>query len=389
MKNLNNEDKPNFEKHWEDAFKEAELEPSEDVWLKIDSALANQESNGLKRTIIFYRYAAAVSLLLLLSTAVVSLYIFNEDSISSGDLSKHSHESEEYVIHSPNSDPGIALHNNDVNEALINENNNSEEITHHDNKDNIKADENTFLSSEEQADRENGSLKNIIRNKSLAVDKEASQFSSHSGENLNNVIKPDKEKDETGSYGGGINEYQPLNLIASKAFEPITTQFNKLQKEIYGVPVKNAKEKKDEKSVSANGLFAGIQFTPGYFDPNIQMNKGNAALSANRAAFSQMGVNPTNQEQDLQPQMSYTYGLNFGVKVAKRWLVNMGLQYAKNNTSGTTQQFFHNEDNSMRILATPTTLNLVNESTADVAFNGAPYSMNSIDLNNNFEFASI
>lgn len=401
MKNLNKDHHSKFEKGWEEAFNGAEIEPSEDVWLKIDRTLANQESKGFRGALIFYKYAAAVSILLLLSTAVVSYYLFNLNVDLSKELSHKENAPKESVLNidknekensvkeeilNPSSlleDSGIALREDNAIPEIHSNNSILESEKLNDQK---------YYSSTENINSSNDKKQGNSNDFHSDLDKESTILLSDSDDDTdgNKLPGPEHKVDDHIKNTTFFNA-SSLDFVSSRGYDPIDFEKTILQKEIFKVPVIYIKDNKTEKAQSSKGYFAGLQISPGYFDPNIQMNSNNqnSFLQSNRAAYANMGVNPSTQEQDLQPQLSYTYGLNFGLKMSKRWLLNLGVQYAKNNTTGTTNQYIDGGDNKL-YLATPSSLSLdANESTSDVLFNGTKMTMNPIDLNNNFEFASI
>nr|MDQ3395050.1 hypothetical protein [Bacteroidota bacterium] len=455
MKNLNKEDQSNFEKSWKEAFEGAEIDPSEDVWLKIDNVLANQETKGLKKSVVFYRYAAIASFLLL-CTAVISIYINNGNWSASQDLAEGETVLNEGV-QGPSNQTQSPQKNNELEVESIGKepsNNKYENEQVENDKQFLSKKENNGPAIEkliqgQSTDKLNGSsessniknsetassLNSIALNDQTKATQEGNSIegskssggTTYPGNKRLNNSKSDQEKvlpekknniamqdlqvnkpDQSSTVGSvpddenkafnedfageagfvGHSNFANLGLLAGKDFITFEIPQAQLQQEIYRVP-EVSKGKIPEKSAESKAYYAGVQFSPGYFDPNIQMNPGTSVVSANRTAYSQMGVNPSNQQQNLQPEMSYTYGMNFGVKMSKRWLLNVGLQYAQHQTTGVTRQFFQ-DDNNMRFLATPTTLSMANDALSEVGFSNAPITMNTtVGLNNNFEFASI
>lgn len=62
-----------FDKSWAEAFDGAEMTPPDAVWMKLDAQLAQQEANKSRRAMIWYRWVAAASLLLLMG---LGTYVF-------------------------------------------------------------------------------------------------------------------------------------------------------------------------------------------------------------------------------------------------------------------------------------------------------------------------
>ncbi len=70
-----NQERSSYEQQWKQAFEQAELKPSDDLWENIDGALTRQESGKYRRGFFFYRAVAAVALLVL---AGLGLYTAND-----------------------------------------------------------------------------------------------------------------------------------------------------------------------------------------------------------------------------------------------------------------------------------------------------------------------
>lgn len=396
MKDLNNRENSDFEKSWKDAFEGAELEPSEDVWLKVDGVLANQEANGFKKTIVYYKYAAAVSLLLLLSTALLSYLLFSDENtaqqVANNDDAKVEstvkYDSANFSTSKDNREnKGIYSSDDSESSNVIAENRSSNKNNKNEIAENVEGTKSNNPNFDEFKNDHN--KERDINHEAVVTDKNKVAIKADSNKHNNNfknqgysenqVLISQSEANDSEAFNS-INEnndehitrsltnYAALSPLTSKSHKTLAFTRNELQYEVYRVPVvSNKKDKKDETS---KGYFAGLQFSPGYFDPNIQINSlgsptPNAFLNSNRSANYSIALANQSADRDVQPQVSYTYGLNFGFKLAKRWLINMGLQYSKNNTSGTTSQVFTSADNK-RYLATPSTLsNYASESTND------------------------
>src|SRR5690606_14614942 len=78
MKNIDKDKFSDFEREWQNAFQDAEMEPAKDIWNNIDAHLANKEADKYKRKIVYYRWMAAASILFAMGLSYVSLnYAFN------------------------------------------------------------------------------------------------------------------------------------------------------------------------------------------------------------------------------------------------------------------------------------------------------------------------
>ena len=69
--NMNKSDRGEFEKSWMKAFDEAEIRPSDQVWLQINTKLANDEATGYKKRLLFFKLLAAASLVFAIGLGIV------------------------------------------------------------------------------------------------------------------------------------------------------------------------------------------------------------------------------------------------------------------------------------------------------------------------------
>ncbi|MDA0194141.1 MAG: outer membrane beta-barrel protein [Bacteroidetes bacterium] len=157
---------------------------------------------------------------------------------------------------------------------------------------------------------------------------------------------------------------------------------------MYAVPIyQGSSESKSE----INKLWAGFGLGSGSFDPNVGGNSFSQADAA-PAAFEDANFSAQNQsvrslseiKESNDPGISYSVGMNIGMRVAKRWIVQSGLQY-RNSSSKTNTNVIFRENSS-------------NESFAITSFSDERNSLNSgsidiiqedVSLTNNYQFLSI
>jgi hypothetical protein len=75
-----------FEDAFRDAFKEAEVSPTENVWTNIELDLEKAEGDKMKRRIFFYKLLAAASIAFAMSVAGVGYYILQDQQRFDGSL---------------------------------------------------------------------------------------------------------------------------------------------------------------------------------------------------------------------------------------------------------------------------------------------------------------
>ena len=71
MKNINK--MSDFDRHWKEVFGNAEAQPSDGVWDKIDSTLSNQEAGYFKKRAFLFKTLAAASIIFALGIGLFSI----------------------------------------------------------------------------------------------------------------------------------------------------------------------------------------------------------------------------------------------------------------------------------------------------------------------------
>lgn len=83
---MNDMESRKFEDAFRDAFKEAEVSPTENVWTNIELDLEKAEGDKMKRRIFFYKLLAAASIAFAMSVAGVGYYILQDQQLFDGSL---------------------------------------------------------------------------------------------------------------------------------------------------------------------------------------------------------------------------------------------------------------------------------------------------------------
>src|SRR5690349_556110 len=67
-----------------DAFKDAEVTPSDNVWTNIELELEKEEGGAIRRRLFYYKMVAAASVIFAVGVAAASLYVLNSSSAIQG-----------------------------------------------------------------------------------------------------------------------------------------------------------------------------------------------------------------------------------------------------------------------------------------------------------------
>lgn len=391
--------KRSYQEQWRQAFDQAELTPSPNVWKNIDQQLSAQESGKYKRGFIFYRSVAAV---LLLCLAGLAWYMVDQQSEPENIAQQMESLRTPELASPPNSDPSAAAPSRD---------------SASENTPSLRRSE---ASSADPADRR---ALPTDRQSSASPLANASQISS-SGSNRSNRFAGTEETDEMAS--GSITPSTSTTLIfpneevsreagiaasanhrvgrlsalppGALALTPPTWADSINQ--LYLVPQyrKATVVPREEKGVQ---LFAGITMAPSLFDPNYQPSSQMNAVAA-EADFVQYpaaGYNYSLDQSGLvansntvvvqegldnQSNLSFSYGFDMGLSLGEHWSLESGLDYQNFQTSTETRYALINLQSGERF-----PLVAANAFTSRNFYDNAAAVGGTSEVANTFQFVSI
>lgn len=264
-----------FEREWREAMDKVNVLPSSAVWDEIDRKLPYPELSANKSRFIYYRWAAAALILMVLFVGVLRYLYFQ--NIGGKVLS------ERVIIDKPEPIDG---YNWNIGETV----NNGPAGMASPSKDNTPG---------KALDKSDAPPGHVLSKKD---EKELWEVANITGSLINadfktNIVKPEKIP------AIGLPDYSP--------------------------PSK--KRQKQEK------YFAGVNFGSGGFDPNFKSTSGDllaANLEINPEAFSLANNEAINRNSPLAKEEmlegeSVSLGLSFGIKLDDRWTLESGLQYVQ------------------------------------------------------------
>ena len=84
---MNDMERRKFEDSFQEAFKNAEVNPSENVWTNIELDLERADGDKMKRRLFFFKTLAAASVIFAMSIAGIGYYVLQLDADKS--LAQH------------------------------------------------------------------------------------------------------------------------------------------------------------------------------------------------------------------------------------------------------------------------------------------------------------
>ncbi len=346
----NSEEK--FEKEWRDAMEEASVTPPPAVWNEIDRKLAYAELSAYKSKVVYYRWAVAAVILLGMFVGVWQYYYFqNIDQALMGDL--------------------------------------------------IEIDKPGPMSSFEW------DIRNEISNTQNGFANNSEVYKSTTQENQGGVKIPKTNNasladfapvGDLGDDNQDINNMVLLEIAAIKG-DGIAVNLEGEISEPTKIPVFRfySDDQIDKQKVRDEKYFAGINFGSGGFDPNFQ-SLGSSLLTnnleVNPTAFSLADNEAINKEspsirEGMVAGESMSLGVDFGMKVGKRFTLESGIQYARANAVTETNVVITTSSWQESIAATSQVSKNKKFSSVVQREEIVEYEYRDVALTNEFQFTSV
>ncbi len=353
------EHRSSFEDQWKEAFEDAEVSPSANLWKNIDSQLTAQESGKYRKGFIFYRAVAAACIVCLLG---MGYFLLRQGSDSQGNELTNQPTKEETFSEGQTRDNNLALgedtarKNNQIAEDQARKLTPAEEAD----LNNALADKRTNNQLAEKATDEVNTLSKRKQNssradKSLALSHTAnSLIQEHNNANLSTAALSEAlAEDRSLAY------LPSLGPALSKILE---SDWVKDIQSLYRVPQTILDEQEDEQ---APEFFAGLNLATNYFDPNFSGGaRGNFESVASPSPSPDDFINVSNLSQDYAyssrstpansglentPQLSLSYGVDVGFMLTKHLSLESGLDYGRMNSRTKTSWVAENYGQDERI----------------------------------------
>jgi len=373
MKNIDN--KSDFERQWEDAFRDVEMSPPEHVWDKIDSTLSQQEAGYFRRKAFYFKLLAAASIAFALGVGAISMnYYLKQEDASLAQQSIEIDTSSDMIYNDPLTSTSVDSEQLESATTTYEDSNLASANNSSDGKVSLA------LIDEEVEENYNASFAPEVNVLNKAEDNR-----------MDNVPYLTSNRNEV-----DLKEIAGLN-IDSKSSEEYYYQID----HIYLIPIMPRGSSKSRKEVERGIFTAGLDFSTGVFDPNFEQSGGGAVFAS--SGFSAVAdtrvesyndqltsFNTTNKDfllvrsagNETQPEIAFSYGANVGFKLSRRVVLQTGVAYRIANTTVTTTGYIAEQGNSSRIpivasyqyqLDGLSSVNRISET----------------DLSNQYEFASI
>jgi hypothetical protein len=363
---MNDMERRKFEDSFQDAFKDAEVSPSENVWTNIELDLERADGDKMKRRLFFFKTLAAASVVFAMTIAGIGYYVFqNSDT---GNVAQVSSSSSGISQDETNGALDASTKENDTSITRANKANGESKNS---SDKSIAHDSNATTGKSSDVDVAGSSTSKENENLSSRTRKGTSEGTTGTADG-NNARQTPRSKntapliaaDQTNrgqnevTTGEGNGNSQQLNVTASGASSSGATETNNAAAKNEGaegarklptfytpaqpelkLPVSAAdpgmlllarlaeEEKRyaaeDKKTVAKpENLWTSVGFAAGAFnanDPSVAPVASNTMYSMNSA--------PTASKQSKASGTSYSVGVNVGTQLSRRWVLQGGVSY--------------------------------------------------------------
>ena len=310
---MKNSENRKFEESWEKAFSDAEINPSEKVWDGIDLHLSKMESGSMKRRVVFYQRLAAASILFALLAGGVGIWNW---VTKEGQLQETVVQKSKSIDKEPMADGNIQKEMstaiNGTSASKLSEENSIQKKSPSSLQEKGNKEKSVEKSKEKyMTPKEKGSRHLLGSNAlaSLVADKEQNGIANEKNENFRSTHLT-RECPTISSEELPVVEIkltgEPTRTVAqAKRFKEPT--------------VASKNEQKDDR-----GWWASVGGAAGNYNPNtsVSTNFSQAQLAGVPSSSSTM---PNSSEASTGT--AFSYGVNLGKKVAKRWVIVTGVNY--------------------------------------------------------------
>jgi hypothetical protein len=306
---MKNSESRKFEESWEKAFSDAEINPSEKVWDGIDMHLSKMESGSMKRRVVFYQRLAAASILFALLAGGVGVWNW---ATKEGQLQETVVQKSKPIDKEPLVDGNIKKEMtnaiNGTSASKLSEENLTQKNAPSPLQDKATREKRSgnFVTPKNSGSLHVSGSNNLA---SLVADEEQNRIAIEKNENfrLTHLTRefPTISSEELPTVEIKLTGEPTRTVAQTKRFKEPT--------------VASKKEQKDNR-----GWWASVGGAAGNYNPNtsVSTNFSQAQLAGVPSSSS---ITPSSSEATAGT--AFSYGVNLGKKVAKRWVIVTGLNY--------------------------------------------------------------
>ncbi len=384
-----------WEDQWQQAFEGAETPPPDHVWKNIEGELAVRETGKYRRGFLLYRAVAAVLLLLI---AGLTWYIVVHQSTTNPRVVVDLENASGQIEQSPQV-PTASLPNLPHSGSTSTDQSVADNVFPTDPLAVVAPQTGKVSSSSSSTVGSPVGSAPVSESRAEAADN-APRFSSKGSHIAAASDEVAQAPPPTATGQSQLAYAKPsVATVAPVVAEKVADASPQLlpdqaQAVLYRVPqIPTVSAEKERAPLS---LFAGLSLAPGYFDPQFQLNAsdfGAVALSPSPSASPRMfemsnadGYQTPASSATIgvenTPELSFTYGVDVGMRLSDHWVVESGVDYNRFSTSTASRWVVADVASGQRYAFVATNANTLANN-----LNQAPNI--STALNNAYEFIAV
>jgi hypothetical protein len=364
---MNDMERRKFEDSFQEAFKDAEMNPSENVWTNIELNLERANGDSMKKRIVFFKMLAAASVFFALCVGGLAYYFFSDNQATTTIAQQSANENvkDERAAAVEKSENGVLR--NDVNKRYQEPADDNRHATEapksslsdravaqerqtpprHRTSDEATNDDQTLTKGQDinstnpdHSSLANNNARNSVINSQTILEEHISNKTLDITDNsqiTNNINQESGESTLTSNTNtaskSAVAPREDTERKLPKFFEPTMPELELpvstadpgmvLLARLADEERKYTGEQKTKKSASEK-LWTSVGFAAGAFganNPNVTPQPSNS--------FSNMNANSVNTaaKQSKASGTSYSLGVSMGTKISERWVVQGGINY--------------------------------------------------------------
>ena len=417
---MNDMEKRKFEDSFQEAFKDAEVNPSENVWTNIELDLEKADGDKMKRRLVFFKMLAAASIVFAMSFAGIGYYVFQRSDMGNiaqqttpiTDQNKLKDSASTSSL--KNDSPGSSLQEADTNANVFgNETQANKSLAPvadaQQRKDELlRQDAGLSPTAKANDETRNGGNK---RSNNGTIAKGATALIA-ADQNPNSTVSQTTSKangnDKTANTTTSTSATSTQDDLIISASAAVAAGTTRKLPELYQpaelklhLPVSNADpgrlllakladeekkfalEEKNQAKKKSENLWTSVGFAAG----GVNANNPSVAPVPSNAMYSANSAN-TASTQSKASGVSYSVGVSVGTKISNRWVLQGGINYLTQNYDYTANSVVVVNNNfaspkaaSLNELFAPQLLDATATTTVAQTF---PY-----NINNNVRFVNV
>lgn len=364
---MNDMERRKFEDSFQDAFRDAEMNPSAEVWTNIELDLEKAEGGKMKRRLLFYKLLAAASVAFAMCVAGVGYYVMNDQSINSHlalqeETGRNSITSKgpdktdaaSSVVESPSEEGSVS----DIRSSSSEQSSSTQYTESSDNQraEKIQQGSNHVAQAESGLQKTNEHRPTVAEQRTVSAGRPSTANGSKNESNVGVTNQTSSAAAGNGDNGSGHSQLPPFdntgaltgNENSSSAFigqnntgrRPLPT-LHKAKEPVLEFPGSNADpgllllarlddearryEDNDKKSTrsASEKLWTSVGVAAGSFNAN------NPSVAPQQSNFLLQATNAQNTatKQSKASGLAYSIGVSMGTHISDRWVLQGGVNY--------------------------------------------------------------